>query len=271
MNREPGSSITVSSVRALLIRPVAFHPVLARISGSVHAGVMLSQAIYWTDVQERTNAGAQGWFFKTQQEWNEETCLSRAEQETARRKLVAHGFLEEQRKGLPARLYFRVNLHCVIEAVESMGTPGSRMSKSRKQDCSTPTSNKSTIHDPQKHPNKTAGAQHPYHTETTAESTAISTPRGALKKWLSCKEELRGHLSVEEWDLWVRPARLLALMANEAYLIAIPPAHRIMIAAKQRQQLLSQLLGAQACLAPYPDEYQRNRLKAEFPRFLNGC
>lgn len=258
MNREPGSSITVSSVRALLVRPVAFHPVLARISGSVHAGVMLSQAIYWTDVQERTNAGAQGWFFKTQHEWNEETCLSRAEQETARRKLVARGFIEEQRKGLPARLYFRVNLHCIIEAVENMGTLGSRMSKSTKQGCSTPTSNKSTIHDPHKQPNKTAGAQHPYHTETTAESTAISTLRGALKKWLWCKEELRRHLSAEEWDLWVRPARLLALMANEAYLIAVPPAHRIMTIAKQRQPLLSQLLGAQACLTPYPDEYQRN-------------
>ena len=231
---------------------------------------MLSQATYWTDVQERTNAGALGWFFKTQQEWNEETCLSRAEQETARRKLVARGFLEEQRKGLPAKLYFRVNLHCVFEAVENFSASGPRMSKSRKQGCATPTSNKSTIHGPDKHPNKRAGAQHPFHTETTAETTAISTPGGALKRWLSCKEELRTHISAEEWDLWVRPARLLALMANEAYLIAVPPAHRIMTAAKQRQTLLSQLLGSQACLTPYPDEYQRNRLKAEFPKFFNG-
>ena len=70
-----------------LTRPVSFHPVLAKISGSVTAGLMLSQAVYWARVLERTKPEADGWFYKTQAEWTEEICLSRWEQDGARRSL----------------------------------------------------------------------------------------------------------------------------------------------------------------------------------------
>jgi hypothetical protein len=49
------------------------------------------------------------WFYKTQAEIEDETGLTRYEQEGARKKLVASGVLEEQKKGIPAKLYFRVN------------------------------------------------------------------------------------------------------------------------------------------------------------------
>lgn len=89
----------------LLDRPIAYHRCFVAITGSVTAAVMLSQAVYWS---RRTN-DADGWFYKTQSEWEEETGLTRSEQETARKKLYACGFWEEKRKGIPAQLFFRLN------------------------------------------------------------------------------------------------------------------------------------------------------------------
>jgi len=107
----------IDVVKAMLSRPVAFHAVLARLCGSASAGLMLSQALYWTDVQERTNQAAAGWFYKTSDEWETEICLSRHEQEGARRILRGTGCWFEQRKGIGAFLHFRVDLQALAEVI----------------------------------------------------------------------------------------------------------------------------------------------------------
>jgi len=90
-------------------RGIAFHPRLVSFSGRVTSGLLLSQAIYWT--RKLTFSGRpDGWFWKTQIEWQQETGLSRREQETARRTLIAHGVWQEELKGMPARRWYRVNL-----------------------------------------------------------------------------------------------------------------------------------------------------------------
>src|SRR5208337_2284104 len=58
-----------------------------------------------------------GWFYKTQEEWTDEICLSRCEQETARRVLRAFNFWHEVRRGVPAKLYFRLDLDKLAAAV----------------------------------------------------------------------------------------------------------------------------------------------------------
>jgi hypothetical protein len=73
-----------------------------------HAGLLLSQLIYWTRVGVHV-IEHDGWIFKSREEWFAETGLSRYEQESARQKLVAANLVEEQRVGVPARLCFRVN------------------------------------------------------------------------------------------------------------------------------------------------------------------
>lgn len=73
---------------------------------------MLSQAWYWKD---RT-ADPAGWFYKTQKEWQEETGLTRYEQETARRALRERGFLEEK-TAPPYRLYFRIDRLAIYRAL----------------------------------------------------------------------------------------------------------------------------------------------------------
>lgn len=104
-------------LQSTLSRPVVFRAVLAQISGSVKAGLMLSQAIYWC---ERTK-DPEGWFYKTREEWKEEIFLTRSEQERTRRELCARGFLQEERKGNPAQLFFRVDLDAVYSAIERLG------------------------------------------------------------------------------------------------------------------------------------------------------
>ena len=59
------------------------------------------------------------WFSKSQDEWDEETGLSRWEQVTARRLLREAGFLEEQRLGMPAKLWFRVCPERVWRALQA--------------------------------------------------------------------------------------------------------------------------------------------------------
>ena len=94
--------------------PISFHRCLVPITGGVTAALMLSQAIW---ISEGLDPEAGGWFCRSQEEWTEETGLSRWEQETARRSLRNGGFVEEQRAGLPAKLWFRVCPEAVSRAL----------------------------------------------------------------------------------------------------------------------------------------------------------
>lgn len=100
-------------LQAMLDRPVAYHSAFAKLGAGATGALMLSQAVYWSS---RTN-DSEGWFYKSQVEWEAETGLTRTEQEKARRALKSAGFLEEARKGLPAKLYYRVNLDAVAAAL----------------------------------------------------------------------------------------------------------------------------------------------------------
>jgi len=83
---------------------VAFYPAFRKVLGlNAAATQFLSQAVYWT---ERTD---DGWFYKTTEEWNEELGLTLEEVKGARKKLKSIGMLSEQRKGIPAKLYYKVD------------------------------------------------------------------------------------------------------------------------------------------------------------------
>jgi len=86
-------------------RPIAFHRCFVPLTGSITAALMLSQAIYWSNRTKNND----GWFYKTQEEWLDETGMSRSEQEKARDKLRCTGFWFEERRGVPAKLFFRVD------------------------------------------------------------------------------------------------------------------------------------------------------------------
>ena len=96
--------------------PVSFHRCLVPVTGGVTSALMLSQAI-WTS--QSLEPSADGWFLRSQEQWTQETGLSRWEQETARRALRRSGLLEERRVGMPAKLWFRVRADAVWRALQA--------------------------------------------------------------------------------------------------------------------------------------------------------
>lgn len=123
----------MSALMQLLDRPIAYQPSFVGLGVGITGAVLLSQLVYW---HNRMDAG---WFYKTQKEIKEETGLSREEQETARKRLVSAGVLEEERRGVPAKLYFRVKedalelllLKKIKAKTQSAGKPQSSMRESR--------------------------------------------------------------------------------------------------------------------------------------------
>ncbi|HGB3010242.1 TPA: hypothetical protein ACIU9A_004249 [Salmonella enterica subsp. enterica serovar Potsdam] len=93
----------VSNFLQLVDRPIAFQRSFVRLGVGITGALLLSQIVYWQNRMEGQ------WFYKTQADLEEETGLTRYEQEGARKKLVSCGVLEEAKRGIPAKLYFRVN------------------------------------------------------------------------------------------------------------------------------------------------------------------
>jgi hypothetical protein len=92
-------------------RPVVMHRTFAELTGSAAGGIFLSQAMYWSN---RTD-DPDGWFYKCQREWWEETALTRRELDSARAILVRLGILEEKVAGCPATTFYRLNKQILAE------------------------------------------------------------------------------------------------------------------------------------------------------------
>ena len=88
-------------------RPVAYHPKLAKCVGGVKAAIMLCQLLYWA--AGKTAKARDGWFYKSVNDMEEETGLSKEEQQTARDKLDNLGVIESKLKGIPRTWHYRVN------------------------------------------------------------------------------------------------------------------------------------------------------------------
>lgn len=91
----------------LLDRPIAYHRVFVTLTGSVKAAILLSQAVYW---QKRARQ-SDGWWYKTTEEWQDETGLTRHEQDTAR--AACSKYLKTDLRDVPARLYWHVDEHAL--------------------------------------------------------------------------------------------------------------------------------------------------------------
>ena len=148
----------------VLLRPVAFHRVLAEVAGTVGGGVFLSQAVYWSS---RTTDPAR-WFHKSAGEWNEETAIRQDELTSIRARLQKLGIIEYEVRGLPAKGWYRVNMAALEAAVEAA-------IEARKLVSGIP---ETVLGDPQN-----LDREFPKHnTETTAETTAErSSPKASTK------------------------------------------------------------------------------------------
>ncbi|WP_439236741.1 DNA replication protein [Lonepinella koalarum] len=83
---------------------IAYYPKLAKPLGGATSAVLFSQLFYWQD----KTANPLG-VFKSQEDLERETGLTRREQETARKNLRELGILIETHKRLEHRLYFKID------------------------------------------------------------------------------------------------------------------------------------------------------------------
>ena len=104
---------SITHLLKLLDRPIAFHRCFVTLTGSVTAALMLSQALYW----QRRCKDPEGWWYKTRDDWAEETGLSRYEQEGARKRLRKLGVMQEHLRGVPATIWYRVNEERLLEGL----------------------------------------------------------------------------------------------------------------------------------------------------------
>jgi len=93
-------------------------PVVERFGFSVAA--MLHELSYWCVKAEEAG---DDWAYRTQQELRQATYLSDEAQLVARRKLADAGILVEERRGLPARLYFRIDWDTLTASWNNQNQP----------------------------------------------------------------------------------------------------------------------------------------------------
>jgi len=94
--------------------PIVFHRSFVSFAG-VTGALLLSQMCYWSKRTQHTEQ----WFWKTQEQWQEETGLTRYEQETARKRLVSCGAISEKKEGIPCKIWFKVNHERIFELIKS--------------------------------------------------------------------------------------------------------------------------------------------------------
>jgi hypothetical protein len=95
-------------------RIVGYSPDLARAVGGATIGLFLSQLLFLSD----KGANSEGWIYKSEAEMGRETGLTKREQQTARRKLLALGVIQVVRRGFKFTYHFRIvwqRLYKVIE------------------------------------------------------------------------------------------------------------------------------------------------------------
>jgi hypothetical protein len=96
-------------------RPVLFNPDLARALGSVSAGLFFSQLLYWWGKGRNPRM-----IYKTVEEFERETVLTRHQQLSAQKKCVGKGVLKVFRKGIPPKRHFQIDIEKTAILLDQM-------------------------------------------------------------------------------------------------------------------------------------------------------
>src|SRR6476661_6212634 len=116
--------VSKESILVILGSPIAYYTAFAKVLGGVEEGIFTSQFFYWYG----RGYDPAGWIYKTQEDIEDETGLTRRNQETARKNLRMLGVLEEKRMGVPSKLYYRLNLDQLFALVDAWAAPPSAAS-----------------------------------------------------------------------------------------------------------------------------------------------
>ena len=117
------TQLTVERIAARLGVPIAYRPEFAQLGGGGNAGVLLSQLWYWHD----KGALPDGWIWKSAREWQEETGLTRREQQTAIKRLVERKLVETRQPSRRAPMQYRLNVAELLAQLEQLSPPRPRV------------------------------------------------------------------------------------------------------------------------------------------------
>src|ERR671919_939244 len=95
-------------------RVVGYSPDLARMVGGATIGLFLNQLLFLSD----KGANPDGWVYKSEAEMGRETGLTKREQQTARRKLLALGVIQIVRRGFKFTYHFRIVWERLYQVIE---------------------------------------------------------------------------------------------------------------------------------------------------------
>jgi hypothetical protein len=100
-------------------RVVGYSPDLARMVGGATTGLFLSQLLFLSD----KGANPEGWVYKSETEMGQETGLTKREQQTARRKLLALGVIVIMRGGFRNTYHFKVIWEKLSQVIAGIKRP----------------------------------------------------------------------------------------------------------------------------------------------------
>jgi hypothetical protein len=98
---------------------IGYSPDLARMVGGATIGLFLSQLLFLSD----KGANPDGWVYKSEQEMGKETGLTKREQQTARRKLLALGVIAIMRGGWKNTYHFKVIWEKLYQVIAGIKQP----------------------------------------------------------------------------------------------------------------------------------------------------
>jgi hypothetical protein len=116
-------------------RPIAFNASLAHAMGSAKAGLFLSQLLFWWEKGRDPD-----WIYKTIKEVQEETSLSRREQETAIKICEDNDLIVVKLRGIPAKRHFHIKMENIANFLQKYADEkhieknGTSLPESDKQD-----------------------------------------------------------------------------------------------------------------------------------------
>lgn len=102
-----------SLLKSLNEKPIVYHAIYARITGSVTAGILLSQILYWWSAKEGNE------FYKTDKDWCDELNFGLWELKGAKEKIKQTGIVNIERKGNPAKTYYKINEKLLESSISS--------------------------------------------------------------------------------------------------------------------------------------------------------
>jgi hypothetical protein len=106
-------------------RVVGYSPDLARMVGGATTGLFLSQLLFLAD----KGANPEGWVYKSEAEIGKETGLTKREQQTARRKLLALGVIAIMRGGWKNTYHFKVIWEKLYQVITGSQRPQNATTK----------------------------------------------------------------------------------------------------------------------------------------------